>query len=185
MNEQELERYLEINRILSHHKIEVNESGLMSCPFHPNTEKNMKLYEELNGVACMKKSCSNYRKLFAAFEIMKKLQGVEKEEALSYGKKLLLEELELLRGEKEVIEESPKTIEYIGLSEGGKEFLEELKKYMEESSQKIFTSKEVGKYFRIARSTLKKYLQQFRTNELIEIRGGDQYNGYDYALISS
>jgi predicted transcriptional regulator len=178
MNEEELGRYLEINMILSHHKIEVNESGLMTCPFHPNSEKNVKLYGELNGIACMKKSCSNYRKLFAAFEILQKLQGIEKEEALSYGKNLLLEELEILRGKNETIEEGPKRIEKDKVLGGSLSlFLVELEKYIEELEEPIFTRKAIEEHLRMNKSTLKKYLRKLEAQGLIKVTGGNRYRG--------
>jgi predicted transcriptional regulator len=185
MNEQEIGRYLEINKILSHYKIEVNEAGLMSCPFHSNCETNVKLYEELNGIACMKESCSNYRKLFAAFEVLQKLEGIEVDAALLYGKKLLLEELEILRGKNKTREEEPKAIEKDKVLGGSLSlFLVDLEKYVKELEEPSFTRKAIEEHLRINKSTLKKYLRQLESQGIIKVIGGNRYRGgFEYRYV--
>ena len=184
MTKQELERYLEIKTVLELHDIEVGTDGFMSCPFHANCEQSMKLYEELNGVACMRSSCSNYRKIFDAYQVLQELKGFKAEEARIYGKSLILKELEQLRSL--VKEEDSNILEEVeGLEElpkGGMEFLKALKSYLNKANRKTFTSQDLRDTFRIARSTLIKYLKILEANQVIKILSGNRYKGYEYSL---
>jgi len=185
MTKQELERYLEIKTVLELHEIEVGKDGFMSCPFHANCEQSMKLYEELNGVACMRSSCNNYRKIFDAYQVLQELKGFKAEEARIYGKSLLLKELENLRALVKVEESNLLIEEEEGLEvlpKGGMEFLKDLRSYLKKANRKTFTSQDLRDSFKIARSTLIKYLKILEANEVIKILSGNRYNGYKYSL---
>ena len=184
MNTEDLYRYLEIESVLSNYEIEVKPTGKLDCPFHENCTSSMRLYKELNGIACTRSSCANYRKVYNAFEVLQELEQCNKKEAVLFGKGLLLKELDdlrsLLKGKtkQEKLKESNKVV----LSEKGAEFYEELKRYLRERNQTIFTGKALQKDFRVATSTLKKYLSQLTEQGSIEVIGGSRYRGYEYEL---
>jgi hypothetical protein len=185
MTKEELERYLEVESILKMHDIAIDKNGLMSCPFHPNCEGSLKLYRELNGVACMRESCSNYRKVFAAFEVLQELKGCSANEAKLYGKSLLLEELERLRGARK--EEKQESAQKLHKKDKGLvAFWIKLKGLILElgggNKDYEFSLREIREEMNIAKTSQHRFVQQLVEMDYLCKISGYSNKGYYYQV---
>jgi hypothetical protein len=189
MTKQELEKYLEIETVLNHYKLSVDEDGFMSCPFHTNCKKGLKLYKELNGVACTRESCANYRKIYNAFEFLQEIKGVKVEEARMYGKALLLKELEQLRELKQ--EDSFEEIEEkrsLSRSEKGLIlYWKKLKGFvlMQGSGNKAFEFNltEVREQLGVSKTSQQRYIHELIAKKYIKQSSGSVNTGYYYQIM--
>ncbi|BDS10666.1 hypothetical protein [Aureispira anguillae] len=190
MTKQELERYLEIETILKLHKIAIDKEGFMSCPFHSNCERSLKLYPELNGVACMRESCSKYRKVLDAFSILQELEGIKTEEARLYGKSLLLRELESYRARK-----TPVKVQEIGENRSLNKREAVLLKYFEDLKRFVlekgggeqgyeFRLGEVREDLKVYKSTQQRYIHELLEKGYIEQSSGSSNRGYYYRILN-
>jgi hypothetical protein len=63
-----------------------------------------------------------------------------------------------------------------------RQFLENLKNWLQSNSKGSFGSMELRRAFRMAPSTQIKYLSELQRYGLLKVLGGSRYKGYEYAL---
>lgn len=186
MTKQELERYLEIEQVLAQYGVVVKSDGQLDCPFHRECKGSMQLYKELNGVACTRSSCTEYRKVFTAFELLRKLEGCNLETARLYGKSILLEELEELREEK-VKRLSLRSLSSEVLANGKSEILSfwtRLQAYLSMQALPMyeyeFSQSELRRALKLNKSTLQRYLDELLMKDYVEQVSDNKARGYTY-----
>lgn len=183
MNQAELEKYLEVRSILDLKGYELDNKGQLDCPLHEGCTGSWQLYEELNGVACMRSSCRYYQYLFRSIELLQELESCNKKQAVLIGKSMLLKELEDYRSKSKVALESSlsKNTNY-EMTRGSEELLSLLQ---QEFSSVSFGFDELRKRvsLEVGKSTLTKYLKTLRDSGYLEIVSGNRYRGYEYKLV--
>lgn len=190
MTKQELERYLEVETVLRLEKVAFSPSGLFACPFHEKRSECMKLYPELNGIACMNENCKDYRKVFGAFDVLQELKSCKAEEARLFGKSLLLKELEELRGvnrkatTKSVVKKKPIPRKDKGLLS----YWEDLKNFVLEKGKGKqdfeFNLTEIRERLELSKSTQQRYTKQLLAKGYIELSEGSSNTGYYYKILN-
>ena len=188
MTKQEIERYLEVETVLRLEEVAYSSSELFACPFHEKREGCMKLYPELNGVACMNENCSDYRKVFGAFTTLQKLKDCKAEETRLFGKSLLLRELEELRGavRKELDLVELKITNISRKDKGLLKYWTGLKSFVLEQgggNQAFeFNLSEIREALGIGKSTQQRYTNQLVSKNYIKKSQGNTNTGYYYQI---
>lgn len=156
----------------------------------------MKLYPELNGIACMNENCKDYRKVFGAFDVLQELKSCKAEEARLFGKSLLLKELEELRrkkvpavvAEKEARRAAQKEDlpDWLRQDKGLLNYWESLKKYVHGQGVKGYEFKvnETLKALGVKRTTQHGYIKTLRAHGYVVQTAGYSNKGYYYRLKS-
>jgi hypothetical protein len=176
---------LEVKTVLELECRKVGEGDIFPCVLHKGKESYMKWYRELNAVACINPNCSCYQQVYTPLDLLQVLGGRTKTEAKELAELLLIEELEEYRreargGDKYEEEEDLKPFV---LSEGARDFLIQLSKYLERTGSPKFKKKDVFMALDIKKRTLNYYLKILQEPGYIEVMGGNRHIGYIYEFV--
>ena len=187
MKKKKIQECLKVEQVLTLSKIEIGEDETLLCPLHNDKKSMMKHYKELNAVACMNPDCAYYQQVFNAMDLLQAVQGGKKQDATALAEELLIQELEGYRARKEpvvlpIVKQEEETAPH-QLTEGEKEFLLDVKIFLSEKQEEVFTKKELDMCLDLNESTMKRYLRVLQEPGYIGVVGGSRYKGFVYELV--